>query len=67
MARWCLTSQTADVAGLQVGDIVRQVNRRAVHNAVEANRELARTEPGGPVFLLVWRQENEVFVQKRRD
>jgi C-terminal processing protease CtpA/Prc len=46
----------ADRAGLSAGDIMTTVNRRAVHDGVLATRELARTEAGQPVFVLVWRR-----------
>ena len=55
----------ADDAGAHAGDIVREINRQAVHNAADARQALAGLEPGGPVFLLVWRQGNELFLQIR--
>jgi len=44
---------------------VREINRRVVHNAMDARRALADIEAGTPVFLLVWRQGNELFLQIR--
>jgi serine protease Do len=55
----------ADEAGVHAGDVVREINRRLVHGAADANRALAALEPGTPVFLLVWRQGNELFLQIR--
>ena len=57
----------ADEAELAVGDIIRAINRRPVHTAAEATRELRRIEPRSPIFLLVWRQGTEVFLQMRKD
>jgi serine protease Do len=57
----------ADEADLTAGDIIRSINRRAVHTAAEAKRELRRIEPGRPIFLLVWRSGTSVFLQMRRD
>lgn len=37
------------------------------HIDVTVSEELIRVEPGGPVFLPVWRQGNELFLQMRRN
>jgi serine protease Do len=57
----------AQRAGLRPGDIVTAINRRAVHDAAAATRELARAEAGQPVFLLIWRRGVELFLQMRGD
>lgn len=57
----------ADRAGLRAGDIITSVSRHAVHDASAVTRELARTEAGQPVFVLVWRRGLELFLQMRRD
>ena len=57
----------ADRAGLRAGDIITSVNRRVVHDAGAARRELARAEAGQPVFVLIWRRGVELFLQMRRD
>ena len=57
----------AERAGLRAGDIVTAVNRRAVHDAASATRELARAEAGQPVFVLIWRRGVELFLQMRRE
>jgi serine protease Do len=54
-------------AGLTQGDIVRRVNRQAVHNAADAIRELRGIEPGASAFLLIWRSGNEQLVEMRRE
>jgi serine protease Do len=56
----------ADDAELVVGDIVRAINRRQVHNADEARRELRRIQPGRPIFLVVSRSGTEVFLELRK-
>jgi serine protease Do len=45
----------ASNAGVQQGDIILEVNRTAVNNVSQVTRELQNVEPGGSVFLLVWR------------
>jgi len=57
----------ADDAGVHAGDIVREINRQIVRNAVDARQALAGIEAGNPVFLLVWCQGNEFFLQIRPD
>jgi serine protease Do len=54
-------------AGLNAGDIIMTINRRAVRSAAEARRELARAQPGEPVFVLLWRRGAELFLQMRKD
>jgi serine protease Do len=54
-------------AGLNGGDIIMTINRRAVRSAAEARRELARARSGEPVFMLLWRRGAELFLQMRRD
>jgi serine protease Do len=56
----------ADDAELVVGDIVRAINRRRVHNADEARRELRRIQPGRPIFLAVSRSGTDVFLELRK-
>jgi serine protease Do len=54
-------------AGIEEGDIVRKVNRRAVRTAAEATRELQRIPVGRPTFVLVWRAGRELLVEMQRD
>jgi serine protease Do len=49
-------------AGLQGGDIILEVNRQAVTNPSQISRALQSAESGAPVFLLVWRGGQELFV-----
>jgi serine protease Do len=57
----------AERAGLNGGDIIMTINRRAVRSAGEARRELARARTGEPVFVLLWRRGAELFLQMRGD
>lgn len=57
----------ADRAGVRPGDIVRSVNRQAVHTAADAVGALERIEAGGSAFLLIWRDGNEMLVQVRKE
>jgi serine protease Do len=54
-------------AGMRQGDIVRSVNRHAVHRAAQAVQELRRIGTGQPAFLIVWRDGNETLVQMRKE
>ncbi len=45
----------ASNAGVLQGDIILEINRTAVTNVSQVTRELQTVEPGGTVFLLVWR------------
>ena len=49
-------------AGLGRGDIILAVNRREVSNVSQVTRALQSVEAGKPVFLLVWRGGQELFV-----
>jgi len=49
-------------AGIRRGDIITQVNRRAVTTLADAARELQRVPPGATAFLLVLRNGQETFV-----
>jgi len=57
----------AQRAGLAVGDIIVQVNRRAVTSAQEVSRELGRVASGGTAFLLILRGGDETFVTVTKD
>jgi serine protease Do len=54
-------------AGLAPGDAILEVNRRRVQNVNDVVSALRSVPPDGTAFLLVLRQENEVFVALRRD
>jgi len=55
----------AEVAGLQVNDVILQVNRRNVRNAAEAS-DAIRQARSPVVFLLISRNGAELFVSLRR-
>jgi serine protease Do len=49
-------------AGLDEGDIILEVNRQPVNNVSQVNKALQSVPGGTPVFLLVWRDGQELFV-----
>jgi serine protease Do len=49
-------------AGLTPGDIILEVNRQAVSNVGQVTRALQAAAPGTPVFLLLWRGGQELFI-----
>ena len=49
-------------AGLAPGDIILEVNRQPVRNVNQVQRALQTAQPGQPVFLLIWRDGQQVFV-----
>ena len=49
-------------AGLRAGDVIVEVNRQAVHNAVDMHRQIDRQEKGTPVLMLVHRGDGSLFV-----
>ena len=53
-------------AGLIPNDVILEVNRQAVSNVSQVQRELQRAKPGEPVFLLVWRDGQQVFITMTR-
>jgi serine protease Do len=57
---------SADEAGLRAGDLITQINRRPVKNLADYNREMARSEKGQSVLLLVRRGQSSVFLALKR-
>lgn len=57
----------AQRGGLARGDILLQVNRRAVTTVADAARELGRVASGSTAFLLVMRNGQETFVTVRKE
>ena len=57
----------AQRAGIGRGDIILQVNRRAVTTPQEASRALNAVPSGGTAFLLVLSQGQQRFVTVRKD
>jgi serine protease Do len=49
-------------AGIAPGDVILEVNRQKVANLSQVTRELQKIENGGPAFLLIWRDGQQVFV-----
>ena len=52
----------AAYAGVAPNDVILKVNGQTVSNVSQVTRELQRATPGQPVFLLVWREDGEVFI-----
>ena len=57
----------AALAGVQPGDVILEVNRQPVTNVSQVTRELQRIEAGAPVFMVVWRGGQEVFVTMTKE
>jgi serine protease Do len=49
-------------AGVVPNDVILKVNGQTVSNVSQVTRELQRATSGQPIFLLVWRDGNEVFI-----
>jgi serine protease Do len=56
----------AALGGVQSGDVIIEVNRTPVANVSQVTRELQRIEAGSPVFMVVYRNGQEVFVTLRK-
>jgi len=56
----------AERAGLQRGDIIREVNRQAVQSVQEVRDALAKADNQDAVVLLVQRDQGSVFVALAR-
>jgi serine protease Do len=52
----------ADEAGIRRGDVITEVNRRPVRNMDDFKREIARTEGGKSILLLVKREQGSLFL-----
>jgi len=48
--------------GVIPGDVILEVNRQKVANVSQITRELQKAQPGQPVFMLVWRNGDNIFV-----
>jgi serine protease Do len=59
-------SGSAARSGVRPGDVILQVNRKPVASAAEAVRALQSVRTGGTAFLLVWRNNQEIFVPVRK-
>ena len=60
-------SGSAARGGVQRGDVILEVNRKRVSSAAEAVRELQSVRSGGIAMLLVWRQNQELFLTIRKE
>ena len=49
-------------AGIVPGDVILEVNRQKVATVTQVTRELQNVAAGTPVFLLIWRDGQQVFV-----
>jgi serine protease Do len=54
-------------AGIKRGDVILEVNREAVTSSRDASRLLRSIGSGQPVFLLLWRQGTQQFVELRKE
>ena len=57
----------AAAAGLQRGDVITSINRRAMRNATEAISALQQLQTGQTAFLLVTRGGTRMLVELRRE
>jgi serine protease Do len=55
----------AETAGIQHGDLIKEVNRQKVTNTTEYKKALAKSKPGDSVLLLMRRQDATLFVAVR--
>jgi serine protease Do len=54
-------------SGLRPNDVLLKVNRVDIDSAAAAQRELQKVPSGGTAFLLIWRQNQEIFMTVRKD
>jgi len=52
----------AEAAGLKAGDVIAQVDHRAVSNVEDLQQALRRHATGAPVLLLVHREDAHVWI-----
>ena len=57
----------AQSGGVRPGDLVTAVNREPVSTAAEAIRELNRVASGRTAFLLILRDDSQVFLRVRKE
>ncbi len=56
------TGSPADGAGLQAGDIIRELNRRRIHNQEEYQQTLRSLKPDADLLLLIERNGYVIYV-----
>ncbi len=57
----------AESGGLAPGDIITEANRKKISNAEQFEAELASSEPGKPIVLLVERRGQAIYLSLRPD
>ena len=55
-------SSPAANGGVIPGDVILEINRQKVANVSQITRELQKAQAGQPIFMLVWRNGDNVFV-----
>jgi serine protease Do len=53
---------SAALAGVQPNDVILEINRQPMSNVSQVTRALQNTTGTTPVFLVVWRDGNELFI-----
>lgn len=56
-----------DEAGLQPGDIIREINRQPIRDLSDYKKAIESTARGKSVLFLVQRQDNTIFLALRTD
>ncbi len=54
-------------SGLREGDVILEVNRKPIESAADASRELQAVPSGGTAMMLIWRQNQEIFLTVRKE
>jgi len=54
-------------SGLTEGDVILRVNRQPVESAAEASRALQEVRSGGTALILIWRENQEIFLTVKKD
>jgi serine protease Do len=57
----------ADEAGLQPGDIIREINRKPARNLSDYRKAMEGAEKSKSILLLVQREDNTIFLALRRE
>ncbi|MDI6704343.1 MAG: Do family serine endopeptidase [bacterium] len=57
----------ADEAGLQQGDLIKEVNEQKIHDVSKFEREINKIAPGKSCLLLIKRKEHTFFVVAKRE
>jgi len=52
----------ADNAGLQRGDVIREINKKPIKDAKDFMQKIEETKSGGTLLLLVKRDENSLYI-----